>query len=142
MTYSIVWQEQWNTDIPEIDERHVEMVRQLNAIARVLNQPDRSTASDSTLDSLLNDYLRLTREHFSSEEQQMLETQYPDYAGHKREHVMLLAELNQLVSGMNNSRLSIDMTTLRALKHWLVAHITSADRAYADYFHAQRYTRC
>ena len=137
MTFSIVWQDQWNTNIPEIDERHVEMVRQLNAIAEVLNRPDRSAGSDSALDSMLNDYLRLTREHFIAEEQQMLETDFPDYTGHKREHVMLLAELNQLVSGIGSRRSSMDMDTLRALKHWLVAHITSADKAYADYWHAR-----
>jgi hemerythrin-like metal-binding protein len=137
MTYSIVWQDQWNTNIPEIDERHVEMVRQLNAIAEVLNQPDRNAQSDPVLDSLLNDYLRLTREHFTAEEQQMLETDFPDYTGHKREHVMLLAELNQLVAEINSSPSSIDMDTLRALKRWLVAHITSADKAYADYWHAR-----
>jgi hemerythrin len=134
----IVWQTQWNTNIPEIDERHAAMVGHLNDVIDVLNQATDGGDKGRALDKLLKDYIVLTREHFASEEEQMQRTKFPDYARHKREHVMLLAELNQLTSEISKHPSSLDMRTVRALKQWLVAHFTSADKAYADYHHARK----
>jgi hemerythrin len=133
----IVWQTQWDTNIPEIDERHAAMVRHLNEVIDVLNQHTDGKQKAGALEKLLRDYVRLTREHFAAEEEQMQRTKFPEYASHKREHVMLLAELNQLMCELSAMPSSLDMRTVRALKQWLVAHITSADKAYADYYHAR-----
>jgi hemerythrin len=90
------------------------------------------------LEDLLNDYMHLTRRHFSWEEEQMRELGFPDYARHKREHTMLLAELNQLLVDIRRNPSAVDIGTLRALKHWLIAHVTLADRAFAGYYHQQQ----
>jgi hemerythrin len=138
MTDFIVWQTPWDTRIPEIDTHHVEMAKQLNLLVKMLDRPLAANGQHLGLEELLNNYMRLTRQHFSWEEEQMRELGFPDYARHKREHTMLLAELNQLLVDIRRNPSAVDIDTLRALKHWLIAHITLADRAYAEYYHGKQ----
>ena len=109
------------------------MVRQLNRLARAIEQPATTTGRSQAIEDSLKQYSQITREHFEWEEQHMRGLDFPGYAGHKREHTMLLAELNQLVLDIRESRFSVDEATLRSLKHWLLAHITLADKDYAEY---------
>jgi hemerythrin len=129
----VVWQSQWNTEIPAIDEHHIGMVRHLNRLARAIAQPATVAGRPQVIEDSLKQYLQITREHFEWEEQHMRALDFPDYAGHKREHTMLLAELNQLLSDIRERRFSVDDATLQSLKHWLLAHITLADKDYARY---------
>jgi hemerythrin len=138
MTDFIVWQAPWNTHIPEIDAHHVEMAKQLNLLVKMLERRPAASRQHLGLEDLLNDYMHLTRRHFSWEEEQMRELGFPDYARHKREHTMLLAELNQLLVDIRRNPSAVDIGTLRALKHWLIAHVTLADRAFAGYYHQQQ----
>jgi len=138
MTDFIVWQAPWDTRIPEIDTHHVEMAKQLNLLVKMLEPRPAASRQHLGLEDLLNDYMHLTRRHFSWEEEQMRELGFPDYARHKREHTMLLAELNQLLVDIRRNPSAVDIGTLRALKHWLIAHVTLADRAFAGYYHQQQ----
>jgi hemerythrin len=135
MTDYLVWQEGWNTDIPDIDEQHIAMANMLNQIVDFLNQPEKGKKHDQELDKLLSDFLILTREHFASEEGKMRQIEYPDYADHKNEHLMLQANLAQYILEIKRDQSAIDIGTLSALKHWFIAHITGDDKAFADYYH-------
>jgi len=133
VTNLIVWQSLWNTDIPELDQHHIAMVDQLNRLVEILRQPAGTDGRQQKVEDTVNRYLRITREHFEWEEQQMRDTDFPGYARHKRDHTMLLAEVNQLLADIKHTQFSIDTATLRALKHWVIAHITLGDRSYAEY---------
>lgn len=134
----LVWQERWNTDIPDIDKLHIAMANQLNKIVEVLNQSAKGQEQAHELDSLLSDFYKLTREHFSSEESQMRQLRYPDYAAHHKEHRMLLAELAQLIREVKRGQSMLDIETLRALKQWFVVHLAGADKDYAKYYHTRK----
>lgn len=133
MTNLIVWQSPWNTNIPELDKHHIAMVDQLNRLVEILRQPAGTPGRQKKVEDTVNRYLRITREHFEWEEQQMRDTDFPGYARHKRDHTMLLGELNQLLADIRCKQSSVDDKTLRALKHWVLAHITLGDRAYAEH---------
>jgi hemerythrin len=136
MNAFVTWQERWNTGIAEIDKQHAEMADQLNLIAATVNLvAHEEEERNHTLNHLLDDFINTTREHFNYEESQMQYHGYPGYASHKREHVMLTAELAQLAFELKQDK-ALDIDTLRSLKHWLVAHITVADREFAGYLHS------
>lgn len=135
MTDFLVWQEVWNTDIPDIDEQHIVMANMLNQIVEALNQSDKGQKYDQELNRLLNDFLNITREHFASEENQMRQVDYPNYLDHKKEHKILQADLAQYILEIKCAKSAIDIGTLSALKHWFVAHITADDKDFATYYH-------
>lgn len=131
----LVWQERWNTDIPDVDEEHMALAHQMNRIVDLLNQPAREEQQDGELDSLLDGLYNLTREHFNSEEAIMRQINYPDYTAHHKEHVMLLAELARYIREIQHGQSALDIGTLRALRTWFVVHLSEADAAFANYYH-------
>ena len=140
MTDYLVWQEGWNTNIPDVDEQHIAMANMLNQLVELLNQSDKGQERDLALDGLLSDFLTLTREHFASEEEKMRQIGYPNYVEHKREHLMLKAELAVYIREIKKGKSEIDIGTLSALKWWFIGHIKSDDKDFADYYHNKRST--
>jgi hemerythrin len=135
MTNFLVWQERWNTDIPDVDEQHLALANQMNRIAELLNQSGRREQQEADRDSLLNGLYRLSCEHFNSEEARMRQVNYPDYIAHHKEHVMLLAELARYIREIRQGQSALDIGTLRALRTWFVVHLAEADAAFASYYH-------
>ena len=135
MTDFLVWQARWNTNIPDIDKQHIAMANMLNQIVGALNQSDKEQKFDQELDRMLNDFLNITREHFASEEERMRQIDYPDYVDHKKEHIILQADLAQYILDIKHAKSVIDIGTLCALKHGFIAHITGDDKAFANYYH-------
>ena len=131
----LVWQERWNTDIPDVDEQHMALAKQMNRIVEVLNQSTGEEQQEDDLDSLLDGLYHLAREHFNSEEAIMSQLNYPDYTAHHKEHVMLLAELALYIREIQHGQSTLDIATLRALRTWFVVHLAEADAAFASYYH-------
>ena len=133
----LVWNDEWNTGIPDVDEMHMAMAFKLNQVFELLKEYYEVLEREHVLGELLNEFLELTREHFVEEEELMRQCNYPDYANHKKEHTILVAELVMFIRDMKKQRVTLDTTTHRDLKNWLIAHIVLADKAFAHYFHEQ-----
>lgn len=114
--------------IPEIDREHSVQIELLREVERAVHALDRDTAL--TLMKRLDDY---TDAHFASEQILMRLHAYPNYATHEGEHGQLLAEFRRI-----HTRLAFDdradlAQSLSGLRRWLLTHIQTADRAFADY---------
>lgn len=133
MTDLLVWNDEWNTGIPEVDEMHRAMAHKLNQVFELF----KGCEYDHHLGLHLNEFLELTREHFGLEEEKMRLCNYPDYTIHKKEHIMLVGELVQYIRELEQRRAALDATTQSNLKSWLIAHIVIADKAFANYYHTQ-----
>lgn len=143
--------------IHEIDQQHLELVRIINRLAEVVshNTDDTSsvavtTPTDSALilngltkratssetlgyiHQILDELITHTNEHFKYEEELMARHNYPALNEHKREHVMLRAELVSLVRDIKCGSEVLDEQILAALKEWLIAHIRVSDKSFAE----------
>jgi len=86
------------------------------------------------LAQLFNELYTTTKKHFSFEEALMRNEGYPSYAAHAREHVMLIAELKAtFVNGLKAGSCNLNPDILKALKSWLIAHVSHSDRDFADF---------
>ena len=135
MTDFLEWHERWNTDITDIDEQHIALARQINRIVEVLRQSGEGEQRSKALENLLDELYDLTRAHFTAEEAMMRQNDYPDYAAHHKEHVMLLAELVDYIREIQQGRAVLDIGSLRELRSWFVVHLAQADAAFASYYH-------
>jgi hemerythrin-like metal-binding protein len=79
----------------------------------------------------------MTRSHFHNEEQVMRDLGFPGLAEHHREHVMLLAELQDLIREIENGERQFGINTLKSLKLWQIDHVISSDREFMEYFREQ-----
>lgn len=136
MTNLLVWKEDWITGIPEIDQTHLAMANKLNQLIETFNNANTHISNcEKSLELMLSELQELSREHFLAEEHSMRQHDFPDYATHKREHAILLAEMSQLIREIQQKGCPPDENTQGYLKHWFIAHMVIADKAFANYFH-------
>jgi hemerythrin len=155
------WREEWTLNIDVLDEDHVALVEFFNRIVGLYGGPyagsyrsgaggnlarvaeaeatraERSCPAGGA--DLVECLVRLgerAREHFHREEEFMRSIDYPDYAAHKSEHALLLAEYTELLRDYANRRPeSLAVETLLSLRSWLISHMTGEDRRVADYYY-------
>ncbi len=164
MSDFIRWQKNWALQIPHLDQQHLELVEHINRIASSVardtsrsaaplenesnpsRQGHKSRCEDVPLHmrqicDQIEEFIEQTRLHFREEEAFMLQVDYPGYNQHKREHGILLAELVDLARQVRQGAEEFGLGTLTALKRWLIVHIVTSDRAYAEYSHRREHAR-
>jgi len=75
--------------------------------------------------------------HFHREEDRMIQVSYPLAAVHRDEHRSLLAALQAIVEEFKRNRQTLDEALLHDLWEWVNHHVTSSDRAFAEYLAPQ-----
>ena len=133
MSNFLEWLDDWYLGIEEIDQQHLQLVSLLNQIAATLQDVDETPLCPQATMPLVQRLLDETRQHFKDEESIMREHDYPDLIDHHRDHVMLLAELQDFIREVEEGLRSFDVESLTALKHWLIDHVTESDLAFARY---------
>jgi len=129
MTYSIEifpWNENFNTDITEIDEQHKVLVEIINQLATHLGNNSDRDVLDETFKKLA-DYATF---HFKSEEK-IWEKYFPSNSslkGHKETHNdFLKAALNFKIEQSSKPSNTVIEKVLSFLTHWLAHHILDSD---------------
>lgn len=134
------WRDEWLLGIPTLDDQHRVLADCLNRLVSEcakLHGPDGDggdTLRKEALMELMEELCTRTRTHFGIEEDIMLDTDYPGYADHRREHVMLLAELKStFATRIKDGCCNMNPETLHALKSWFIVHVAHSDRQFANW---------
>jgi hemerythrin-like metal-binding protein len=131
------WRDDWLLGLQELDQQHLALAAQLNLIHDVMVREGMRPGCGTEACKHLLDLVEMTREHFHDEEQVMRDCDYPDLTEHHREHVMLLAELQDLIREINNGERQFTLQTLRALKLWQIDHVISSDKGFMEFYSEQ-----
>lgn len=75
---------------------------------------------------ILNEIKKYAEFHFISEENVMLDANYPDYTQHKAEHNQLLAQLNDMIFQHHRSQIPTE-ELVDFLFQWFALHTTQVD---------------
>ncbi|MES9963749.1 MAG: hemerythrin family protein [Candidatus Sedimenticola sp. 20ELBAFRAG] len=119
--------------IDELDNEHKALVNLLNRLAGAIQTNPKPPLEEAT--EMLAELAMETKDHFRNEEACMERSSYPDLHEHHREHVMLCAELKLLMRELQDGSEQLDMDLLVQLKQWLIGHIVTADREFANFYH-------
>jgi hemerythrin-like metal-binding protein len=117
-----------------LDEQHVALADSLNELYRFLTS--NGVQPNAGMDQLCQRLFRIlgmTRQHFHDEEALMQRYGYPYQPEHHREHVMLLAEMQQYVREIEAGIKPFTLDSLRAFKYWQIEHVLYSDRKFANY---------
>lgn len=117
-----------HTGVPEIDGEHIMQVRLLLALEKSLAGGNRTAALE-----LLSKLENFTESHFQSEQTLMRLYGYSAHEEHERLHGELLQELRRLSKRVASEDSETLPAAARAIREWLMAHIQSADRAFAAF---------
>ncbi|MCW9088446.1 MAG: bacteriohemerythrin [Gammaproteobacteria bacterium] len=122
----MIWSDDLNTGIAEIDAENQKIVHYLNALSDARESGD-SAVLGTTLDNLL-DY---AVNHFLFEEHLMAEANYKYRASHEAIHEMFAKKLADL-RGRHSAGEDVHQALISMLRDWVNIHIRQEDQKYAD----------
>ncbi len=134
MNEVLAWSPELATGIQEIDDQHRQLLSHAGEALEALRRRDRREAIERTL-SFLMSYVRY---HFAEEESHMRRLRYPRLEDHRAEHRDYLRRLEALRShfeGEGDST-AVSMAVDSLLGAWLLDHIGTADRHFAEHARA------
>lgn len=119
----IRWEPALKINIDAIDLEHQMMVMLIKKFDYAIKQG----CHKRILIRILLELKQFTQFHFTSEENLMLEINYPGFAEHERIHSHLLAQLD-VVAGRINQGTADCEETLAFVWDWLETHVSHHDR--------------
>ena len=120
----VVWREEFNVNVQEIDQQHKTMLKLVNNIHCAVE----ARVDKKDLIELLDQLVEYTREHFSTEEQLMRKHDYPDLAEHHKEHKLLLQYLIDLLDAVSGGRRLTFYSDYDVSTDWALTHISEHDQ--------------
>ena len=128
----ISWSKDLETGNVIVDDQHREI---FNLVQEVLNTAAYSDKKEETKASLgfLSNY---AVNHFASEEELMVQSNYPKYAEHKEQHVNFVKTVVDFIAlyKKEGSSVSVVDTVNNFVVGWLKDHIMTSDKAMAEYY--------
>lgn len=123
----VTWTEDLATGVPEIDGQHKELFNRINNLLEACNQGKGRAEIGSTV-AYLQEYANT---HFSTEEQWMSKTRYPDSAAHKERHADFTQNLMDVKRRLaeEGPGVHIIILTNHIVIDWLRNHIRTLDKA-------------
>jgi len=119
----IRWLDSFDIGIPAIDHEHRELVDLINTCHdRLVEDPSGNDVGDF----LGRIFDRITA-HFTHEEIEMLQLEFPEYWPHKADHERLLDELRDIMNTWSSSNDFDDASLASRLELWFMIHFRTFD---------------
>ena len=114
--------------VPVMDAEHEAQLRLLDELeaAAAARDPEKVRERLATFVGWLD-------AHFLSEQLLMRGHAYPGYAAHVQDHEAAIGILGELRSKIDAGEDDLQPRVLEALRRWLVGHVTTADRDFAEF---------
>lgn len=126
----IEWDDKYSMGISRIDDEHKQFINIVNkAIAA-----KKHNGNPEELKEVLRRITMYAITHFATEENYMIEFNYPEYQYHKEEHHDFSKKVIGYCERVTDGDSQISNEIPEYLKRWLVNHIQVTDRKYIDCF--------
>lgn len=127
----IEWKDSYLIGIEHLDYQH----KKLFELVNLFFETAETTQCQELVGPVLGGLLTYTKFHFSAEEEEMRELDYPDLASHRSQH-RRLRDYVQLQIDRLNANQEIDRESLKdVLKKWLTEHIPIQDAKIGVFAH-------
>ena len=126
----ITWSDELSIGIPKIDTEHQKLV----AILNQLDEAMKTGKGTRVMGDILDQLVEYTQFHFTQEEKQMADADYPDLHLHESQHRQLVEKVVKFQQDFVVSRRRITRDMMAFLKYWLTNHIMVDDKAFGEYY--------
>ena len=125
---AIAWSDEFATGNAGIDADHQRLLTLFNEFALAVN----AGRGEAVIRGVLGELVDYTHYHFAREELLMMESDYPDYARHKKMHDIFIRQVDDVGSHLSIGS-DLGAFLLSFLGKWLSGHILGADRHLGRY---------
>ncbi|HEY0834070.1 MAG TPA: bacteriohemerythrin [Azospirillum sp.] len=126
------WDDDLALGVDAIDEEHKVWLR----LVRGFQQSIADGEAPAAVYAAIVEALIYTERHFANEEALMRDAGYPHLDDHRAQHARAADELHAVTSGLHDEAELIAYVG-SFLPNWLLLHINTADRKFADWLNAR-----
>ncbi len=127
------WSDELSVGIASIDEQHQHLVGIVNDLHAAMLRREGRMALAGTFCRLVE----YTEYHFAHEEALFEIHGYAGAAGHRAQHAMLTARVQELRQQFEAGKVTITIEVMEFLRDWLRNHIAVSDREYGPFLKQQ-----
>lgn len=127
-------------DIPQVSQEfmnntHSEEVDIINALFEEILAFENGSKNAESVDTMYQEWIEHTVDHFTTEEVEMIESEFPPFPMHKGEHDKVLQQMDEVFDAWKKTReiKILKMYFIEVVPQWLIAHISSMDAMTANY---------
>jgi hemerythrin len=124
----VEWNKKFEVGHERIDSEHNNLLNLIRDVSLLSEQED----GRERILRLLNEVKQYAMFHFTSEENLMLDVDYPDREFHKKEHEMLLALFDSRVYEYRIQEIDLE-EVVELLFEWFAVHTTQVDTRLVNY---------
>lgn len=125
----MVWTENYEIGIPEVDEQHQHLISVVNDLHEAILKGQGQDYLENVLNKLI-DYVEF---HFSTEEKLMEKVEYPEMGEHCFEHLGLKSRVLAFQKKFKEESEPLSEDLMLFLRYWLENHITVVDKKIGSY---------
>ena len=130
----IRWTPELSVGVEEIDQQH----QRLYSIIEQLAQARRQDLDRKSVFSILSRLVDYSDYHFRTEDNYMIENEYPLFLSHRKEHLAYIKKMGDLITLLEKKDASLSDGMLTFLCDWWKRHVAESDMKYARYIKAQK----
>ena len=123
------WSTSFETGLAIFDQQHKEIFSMIENLDSLLT---RNAGSDLILEAY-SSFVRAMHTHLATENELLLEFEYPGYTKQEREHLNELKRLDTLEQKLRRGQTASFAKDLTEIAQRFFEHMTGPDRAYAEF---------
>jgi hemerythrin len=130
----IEWKPEFSVCVAEIDEQH----QKLYAIINELRSAQRDALDYKAILTILSQLVDYSDYHFRTEDNYMIEINYPQFLSHRKEHLAYVKRTGEFIAALESDQAALSQQILNFLCEWWQSHIINSDLKYARYAKSQK----
>lgn len=124
-----IWDRQFETGMPELDQQHQKLVQLINVLGRMLSAELESQLFEQSMLRIFDELAAYVDYHFRFEEDLMTRYHYDKehFGAHIRAHADFIREIAEARNSTGDHPEDVAGRVLTMLSNWLINHILDAD---------------
>lgn len=127
------WTPDYDVKVEKFNDQHKFLFEIIKDLYDTMENKDDRLA----LAYIINKLVKYSKEHFSEEEIILLNSQYPAYEKHRKQHKLFLEKIEQFAADYNSGKYLLHFDILFFLKNWVLQHIMIADKEYGEHLNSK-----
>jgi len=124
------WSEKYSVNVRDCDEQHKTLFSLLNNMISLKEKGYKRRE----MFNVLSEMVEYSYSHFNTEVNYMIESDYPDFLSHNKEHQYYMKKVNDFLNEFEEDSETLFTDIIKFLKFWWIEHILKKDKKYAPYF--------
>lgn len=121
------WNDSYSVKVQRLDDEH----KKLFDIINQLHEGMKAGRGKDVLQSVIDQLLRYTEQHFKGEEGLLQQAGYPELTAHMALHQQFASKIKGFSKDFQSGAAAISVDMLEYLRNWLAQHIQGTDHQYS-----------